>query len=165
MNLKNQANLNGPDSKTVLSIRCLPEFKYQLSEKAKGLGITLSEYSENILHNDQKINDENKKLKMEISDLSSKLINSGEQMEIVKSNYLKKIRDLNNITEQLQNENKALKKMTEIYDHPMLEALFNKVKGKRDFFNTPDGKKHIICYESKVDMLEAMIHSFSYIKQ
>jgi hypothetical protein len=156
MSFKNQTNQNGTASKTVLSIRCLPEFKCQLSEKAKVSGITLSEYSEKILNNDQKINDENKKLKMEISNLSSKLLNNATQMEILKNNYQKKIIELNNINEQLQNENKSLKKLTEIFDHPNSESLFNKAKGKRYLFNKSDGNKHYICYESKVDIVESM---------
>ena len=164
MNFKNETNHNRSNSKPVISIRCFPELKYQLAENAQDLGITLSEYCENILNHAEKINDENKKLKMKIADESSKLLNTVEQLESQKNNHIKKLKEINILTEQLQNENKTLKKMTEIFAHPKLEWLFNKVKGQRDIINTSDGKQHNIYYETKSDLIEAMLHSFRFKK-
>lgn len=118
------------NTKTVLSVRILPEEKQRLIEQANALGIKLSEHAENILLNAQKIqvNDETDNLKREKLELVTQVRQLTDQLTLLKN--------------------------------PTLIKLFEQVKGMKDEVTATDGKTYTITYNTPADLLLAMILSY-----
>jgi mRNA-degrading endonuclease RelE of RelBE toxin-antitoxin system len=155
---------NPTDFKTVISIRCFSELKHHLTLKAYELGMTLSEYCVYLLNHTIIISDENKNLKNEIIDEKTKLLEYIDQFEIQKNINNKKLIELNMTIKELLHENKKLHKFKELLDCPKIESLYNLVKNKKDTYTLKDGSFRVVYYNSKFDLIKAMIDSFEYKK-
>ncbi len=121
---------NNSQPKIGLSLRISPQYKQQLAQEATQLGTTLSEHAERILLN------------------NGGLAINDETERLKQENAL--------LVQQLQ----SLQSQPSILNNLALLQLFEKLKGRNDEIITPDGQKLRITYNSPIDLLTAMIHSF-----
>jgi predicted nuclease with TOPRIM domain len=116
--------------KTILSVRICAREKQKLVEEAEKLGTTLSEHAERIL-------------------LNAKSIRIEDDFErLRKENAL--------LVQRLQ----SVESPPSILNNLTLLNLFEQLKGLNDEIITPDGQKLRITYNSPIDLITAMIHSF-----
>lgn len=121
---------NNNQPKIGLSVRVSPQHKELLVQEAKQLGTTLSEHAERILLNGGAI-----------------AINDDAERLKQENAFLAK---------QLQ----SLQSQPSILNNLALLNLFEQLKGRNDEILTPDGKTLSITYNSPLDLLIAMIHSY-----
>lgn len=167
-----EIEING-SRKINIGVRAYPELKNKLSEEASGLGITLSEYCENILLNKELIPNEKKysmqeveTLRGKVSKLNSLLADGVNQHKDEMENRKKLIAE----NEKLNIENTDLKTkmglkdgLLALYSDKRLLDLFGQLKGQKVSINTSEGQKHF-TYNQPKDLLEVMIYSFKLKK-
>ncbi len=157
--IENEIYENG-NRKINIGIRAYSELKLKLSDEARELGISLSEYGENILithagllERINELNSTNEKLEEKIRSLEETLA----AIDLVSFN--KKISMLANQNTGLKNRIAELRSNEQIYSDPRLAYLFNKVKGKSDIVITDNGEMNI-TFNTLKDVLLALIYSF-----
>ncbi|MBK7149037.1 MAG: hypothetical protein IPH78_09500 [Bacteroidetes bacterium] len=116
--------------KTILSVRICAREKQKLVEEAEKLGTTLSEHAERIL-------------------LNADNIRADDDFERLRKENAALVHTLQTIESQ-----------PSILNNLALLNLFEQLKGRNDEIITPDGQKLRITYNSPIDLLTAMIHSF-----
>jgi uncharacterized protein YpuA (DUF1002 family) len=159
-NLNEETDKNG-NRKIVVGVRCYGELKFELTQEAKKIGISLSEYCENIFINYNQLVKQLDKAKKDLESSIKKLQNS--QVELKNIEFQRK-NDLSQFEieiEKLSNEIVLLKKQTKLFSNPKLLKDFEKLKGSKDKIIAPDGLLHNIVYEHPSDVIEAMILSFT----
>lgn len=144
-----------------IGVRAYAELKMKLTDESNSLGITLSEHCENILITHSSLLDKIKTLMEEVGSL--KQIHTSTETSMSQFDAL----SFNKSIYKLNKENSLLKKRIielnsnlQIYSEPQLLYLFNKVKGKSDKIKTDNGE-FIIIYNSPIDVLKALIHSYT----
>lgn len=128
--------------KVVVGVRCTPDLKNELIIESQNIGISLSEYCENILLNKRLLKNNNKDFQLEIENLK-------------KAN--------NSLTEEntnLKNEIKVSITDNSLLGNKRLIQLFEILKGKSDQIKLDNGETFDIVYQQPKDLLEAMIYSF-----
>lgn len=144
-----------------IGVRAYAELKLKLTDESNSLGISLSEHCENILITHSSLLDKIKTLMDEVESL--KQINTStkpsiSQIDLVR--YSKSIQKLHEENSLLKKRIIELNSNLQIYSEPQLLYLFNKVKGKSDKIKTDNGEISII-YNSPIDVLTALIHSYT----
>lgn len=164
-----------------IGVRAYSELKLKLTDKAKALGISLSEYCENILATHEGLMEEINQLKIERDDSNQKNFGLMKVIKLIKIenenlsftnadledalskvnmiDFDSKIKQLTYENSLLKIENMNLKSSQQIYSDPRLIYLFNKVKGLNDIIITDKGQINI-TYNSPKDLLFALIYSF-----
>lgn len=132
---------SGKPIKSVLSIRCHPDFIMQLSKRAEKIGTSLSAYCEMLLLTAEANLDK-------IENLEDELIRA--KRDVVKGQV-----------ESKSTESIANKDIEEgILENPQLISLFQQIKGRKDLIRMPNGEVYNVIYSSPKDLLMAMIYSF-----
>ena len=161
--IKKEIRANG-NRKVNIGVRGYPELKYKLAENAQNLGMTLSEYCENILLNNDTIILENRNYIDEIEILNQQMLEIKKIFEEASSKYQTTLKEVKSENDHLKRAVDILKNQVTLFTNKQLLLLFEKLKGQKDLIDAPDGQKYIITYNSPKDLLEAMIYSFKYKK-
>ncbi len=155
--------ING-SRKIVLGVRIFPELKNKLSQEAHGLGITISEHSENILLNKESLLGdkdnslkENVELKKQMVELSQQLLNSNANHKTESENFKKCIAEL-------QSYVSVVKGQVALHSDKRLLHLLSQLQGRKDTIETPEGQKFSVTYNTTTDLIAAMIYSFQLKK-
>jgi hypothetical protein len=130
------------NQKIVVSVRCLPELKNDLIKDAKAVGITVSEFCENILSNKNQV-------------LLNQEASAKEIINLKKQNGMQ--RDENAKLRKHKDEQDAL---SALLQNERLLQLFESLKNKNDLIDTGNGKILKVTYHQPIDVLTAMIYSY-----
>lgn len=161
--IEEEIQKNG-NRKIVLGVRVFPEFKEKVIQNALKLRISMSEFAENILvNNDDLLIDknaaikENNLLKRQVAELKNKL-------HISNANHEAESESLNKHIAELQSYVSLVKGQVAIHQDKRLLHLLAQIHGKRDTIETSEGQKVAITYNTTNDLLIAMIYSFQIKK-
>ncbi len=157
--IEEEITTNG-NRKINIGVRCYSELKIKLVAEAMNLGITLSEYCENIFLNKDNILSENQNYINEIAALNQVIAEVKKAYEEATSKHLTVLKEVKSENANLKNEVDILKDQVILFTDKQLLFLFEKIKGQKDVIDTPDGRKRTVVYNSPKDLLEAMIYSF-----
>jgi predicted nuclease with TOPRIM domain len=155
---------NNGSRKIVVGVRCYPELKLKLIKEAKELGITISEHSENILLNKDKLLGEKCILESELAEVEKILAETLELLDVCKKDFAGTCKELEQENYELTKINSELKDQVTLFNDKRLLELFALVKGKKDSISLSNGKFYLVQYNSPKDLLHAMIYSFNYKK-
>lgn len=161
--IEDEITSNG-NRKINIGLRCYAELKYKLVEEAQNLGISLSEYCENILLNKDTILSENQNFIDEIEVLNQHMFEVKKTFEEATSKCQTALKEVKSENDNLKREVDVLNNQIVLFTNKQLLFLFEKVKGQKDLIDAPDGQKYTVIYNSPKDLLEAMIYSFNYKK-
>ena len=161
--IEDEITSNG-NRKINIGLRCYAELKFKLTEEAQNLGISLSEYCENILLNKDTILAANQNFINEMQVLNQEMIEVLKTFEETKSNYQTELKKVKSENDSLKREVHELNNQVALFTNKQLLFLFEKVKGQKDLIDAPDGQKYTVTYNSPKDLIEAMIYSFKYKK-
>ena len=146
--------------KVNIGVRAFGELKYQLGIEAKDLGISLCEYSENILINRK--NNGCKELEAAVVALNEEVdrvhVLLNDSIEIHQNEMAQARFEINELKRKVAMQNQQLG----LFQNTRLLELFAKAKGKKDEIELPDGQKIQITYNTTKDVLTALIYSFKF---
>jgi len=155
---------NNGSRKIVVGVRCYPELKLKLIKEAKELGITISEHSENILLNKDKLLGEKCILESELAEVEKSLAETLQILDRYKEEFAEAYKELENQNYELTKINNELKDKVSLFNDKRLLELFALVKGKKDTISIANGQSYLVQYTCPKDLLHAMIYSFQYKK-
>jgi hypothetical protein len=175
--IEEEIQSNG-NRKTMLGLRCFAELKFKLTEDAKSLGLTLSEYCENILLNNESLLIEKNNAIKDVTNIQRKMstlqaifteFKAQQKMEIQKANAENEMIKNESVSvkterDKLKKEMDLLNKQIALFSDKRLLFLFEKIKGQKDMIDGADGQKYSFTYNHPKDLLEAMIYSFNIKK-
>jgi hypothetical protein len=154
-----------------IGLRCYGELKLKLSNEAEALGLSLSEYCENILINRGLSEEESEAANKHIETLQEQVNRLNSQLALDTSAFraeLEKVKSENG--DLLLKQNRLRQKivymadLTKLFEDPHLLELFEKIKGEKDVINASDGSTYEFTYSNPKDLLKAMIYSYKYKK-
>lgn len=144
-----------------IGVRAYAELKLKLSDEAEGLGISLSEYCENILITHAGLLQEVNELTSALDSLKGKNASLESSLAVIDLvSFNKKISLITDENALLKNSIAELRLNQQIYSDPRLLYLFNKVKGKSDTIITDKGEMNII-FNTPKEVLLGLIYSFN----
>jgi hypothetical protein len=150
--------------KEVLSFKCSVEFKHQILQEAKALGISKSEllYSKVQMYSAlEKENSSTKKelthVRNQITAMQSQFLEHGAQAQAFVNELRKDYDDVLRLNGELQI-------WKDLSQNPQLLQIFLKLKGRIEELVDQNGKKSEIKIDSPADLLKVMINSFKIKK-
>ena len=145
-----------------IGVRAYSELKLKLTDESKALGVSLSEYCENILITHPGLLEESNFLKAERDNLIQQIVDLKEELSKVNlSEFNTKIKMLTEDNSIMKKEIMHYKSNQQIYSDPRLLYLLKQVKGMSDTIITDKGEL-IITFNTTKDVLLGLIYSFKF---